>query len=343
MKRHLLGLLISCTFVSCVSDNVIFLDSDQLNYNTMTIVEVYEDIALKPSKLIVVDSLLVILDNTVEGKLKIYDTSTGQTSSLVNQGRAKGEVLGAFDIDYCHSTGDVALLDITNSNILMCSLDSIDHVDYYPMRYVDLKSTGCSFFMNISCADSSLYCSGCFENERIIQVDMNTSDVRKRVSYSPDTKRNEMNRFVNQAYMGTLHYEPSKNRFVIGCRYADQLEIYDMSDSRVLYVKGPVKFEPEYEIINTRQGHVLSHSEDEHKGYICVTSDENYIYALYSGRTRKDGKSEYGREIRKFTWGGIYVRSYICDYNILSFDIGLDGRIYAINDEGNIFSAIMGI
>ena len=346
MKKKLLVIILILPLIllySCKrkNENIIILNDSQLVYKSLSFIKEYKDIAQNTSKLIMIDSLIAVLDNISTDKLKIYNVFTGKTQAFINQGRARGEVLGAFDIDYYPDKNSLAVLDISNSKILTCAIDSINIEGYYPFNCYDLRVSGYSYFTNMSILNSSVCFLGCFDNIRCLQYELNTSQPIDSIKYFPGINDNVINRFINQAYMGTIQSNQLLNKFVIGCRYADQLEIYDLKEDKVLYIKGPLKFEPDYQIVNTNSGKVLSHSDNERKGYVDVASDSEYIYALYSGRTIQEGKSAYGKEIRKFTWDGKYIMSYLLDRYILSFDLGADGCIYAICDEGNILQYMM--
>ena len=337
-RKQIILLLVITLLFSCgrhANENV-FILKDERPYHVLKESRVYEDLALQPSKVLVRDSLLILLDGSPEGKLKIYDMATDMTVSFVNQGRAKGEVLGAFDIDYLSVSNDVAILDITNSHILMCSLDSIYVEGYYPTRTFNIASSGYSLVTSFAVADSLVYLTGCFDDARIIKLDVFDQALESKAVYFPNLKDDKLDRFVNQAYMGTMAFNPNLNKCAIGCRYADQLEIYDFDNDSVKFVKGPLLFEPLYKIVNTHQGYALAHSDAERKGYVHVASDDDFIYALYSGRTMPEGNSAYGKEIRKFTWNGEYVEAYMLERYILSFDISPDGHFYAVSHDGDV-------
>ena len=339
MNRSLLFLLISLLIFSCTSteyENVTFLDNKQLTYYKLEMSNIYENIAMKPSEIIVLDSLIVLLDKTPNGKIKILNLMNGVIRSFINQGRARGEVLGAYDLDYIRETNQIALLDVTSCNILTCSLDSIDVMGYYPDQTYDIKSSGFNLFTDIAFDGTNIYCSGCFDELRFFKYDLLKRAVVDSIRYNPDIDGKEIDRFINQAYMGTIEFSPNNNKIAFGCRYADQLEIYDIESDIVKYIKGPVLFEPEYKIVGTNIGKALTHSETERKGYIEIVVDDDYIYALYSGRTKQEGRSSYGNEVRKFTWDGDYLISYLLDSDIISFDIDDENNLYAISYDGNI-------
>lgn len=339
MKKVLLFLSLVPLIYACTNkwgDNVKLISKTEVTYTDVEQIYNYGEIALKPSEIIMCDSLLIILDQTPNDILKIYNINSGQTRSFVSQGRAKGEVLGAYDIDYIRETNEIAVLDVTTSTILFCALDSIDVKEYYPNRSYNLMSSGFNLFTNVTIDGTSIYCSGCFDELRFFKYDMFNCKVIDSISYCPNAIGEDVDRYINQAYMGTIQYNHATEKVVIGCRYADQLEIYDTRAKTVQYVKGPLLFEPDYHVVGTSTGQALAHSEEERKGYIDIATNDHFIYALYSGRTRQDGKSSYGNEIRKFTWEGEYVTSYMLNQDILSFDADNSDQIYTINYNGEI-------
>ena len=65
---------------------------------------------------------------------------------------------------------------------------------------------------------------------------------------------------------------------------------------------------------------------------------ENYIFALYSGRTLKDYNLDVdkGKTIVVFDWNGLHVRTYQLQNacSAISYDAA-DNTIYALSQEGN--------
>lgn len=142
---------------------------------------------------------------------------------------------------------------------------------------------------------------------------------------------------LNQAYMGRVVYEGSRQMLVVACRYADQLEYYDIRNSDVLFAKGPLAFEPSYVITKVQGYQVLGHNRDERIGYTTIDADKENIYVLYSGKTNEDPRAAYASELRVFDWNGNMRRRLELGHDLISIAVDDSGKnMYALSCDGKV-------
>lgn len=84
--------------------------------------------------------------------------------------------------------------------------------------------------------------------------------------------------------------------------------------------------------------HPVTYSRNNLFGFCDLAVSENYIFALYSGRTLKDYNLDVdkGKTIVVFDWNGLHVRTYQLQNacSAISYDAA-DNTIYALSQEGN--------
>jgi hypothetical protein len=138
---------------------------------------------------------------------------------------------------------------------------------------------------------------------------------------------------MNDIFSSLIHVKPDKKKVVLAGRYLDCIEIYNADGSLTKLLKGPEKnFKFEYNKGRSFGNGVLVKSPESRRAYICLRSTNDRIYALYSGKERRD-TSNYSTSniIYTFDWEGNLLKKYVLNCQIDSFDVDESTQtIYAI-------------
>lgn len=291
---------------------------------------------LAPTRIYYTGKSLLFKDNkSPEAQMYVYGLSSGQTNKFIKKGRGPGEMLGAFYFALLNGNSTTLIYDITLDKILAADTDSLLCREYYPSE--QFKCEGISRRISCICGyGDRLVAMGSAGDERIVELPQGDS-LRVLARYIPDTRKNRTSEFQLQAFEGIIKANTANKACVVACRYADQLEIVDLVSAVPLFVKGPECFEPEWQVVTIGGGRALAHKENERKGYVDVCCDDDFIYALYSGRFTSERNSSYGNTIRVFDWNGNYVANYRLDNDVISIDV-VPGEqtVYGISHEGNV-------
>lgn len=132
--------------------------------------------------------------------------------------------------------------------------------------------------------------------------------------------------------------KPDKSKIALAGRYFDCLEIYNIDGSFQCHLKGPnEKSEVVFNKEKSLNRGVMIKSPETKKIYICIKVSDNKIYALYSGKDRKDPADyNYSNIIYTFDWNGMPLDKIILDTEIGTFDIDEENKkIYAIMKPDN--------
>ena len=137
-----------------------------------------------------------------------------------------------------------------------------------------------------------------------------------------------------QAYQSKLKPNPSRTRWAVATRYADRLEIYDASGTLVAEGERRYGFEPVYEARRSTRTVSMASGEETRFGYLDVATTDGRIYALFSGRTRADGRANYGNTIHVFDWNGNLVGVLSLDTDVISLAVDPEGEaLYGLRHE----------
>lgn len=282
---------------------------------------------------------LIIRDTNVpdeEGMLQFYDLKNGTKTSCMLKGRGPGEMIGFYDFFVMEPQHDLFMLDVSLKKILYAPVDDLINGSIHPADITSIDLSKFPLFLTISGGSGKLFATGMMEDDRFISFDVTGANM-KLGHYSPDMQKKEMSPMLNQAYMGRVVYEGSRQMLVVACRYADQLEYYDIRNSDVLFAKGPLAFEPSYVITKVQGYQVLGHNRDERIGYTTIDADKENIYVLYSGKTNEDPRAAYASELRVFGWNGNMRRRLELGHDLISIAVDDSGKnMYALSCDGKV-------
>lgn len=132
------------------------------------------------------------------------------------------------------------------------------------------------------------------------------------------------------AWRSTATSNKDGSKFAVGYYNVDILEIYNDSGELLETIRGPKQDKLNYSIKNKR----LSLGEYTNRSYIDLASAGSNIYALYSGKSIKESKNNFGQYILIFDWEGNFIKSFKLDQ--FTFSITIDersGTLYGIVHE----------
>lgn len=239
----------------------------------------------------------VLPDPDGDGSFWVYDSSLGRLSyfAFPEGGRAAPRV------------GDVLNLEPGGPTLLM-------HADW----------------LN----DSTIVATGIFPDGRIAVTDRRGRILRYIGKRPPSPPGRDVPITVLQhAFTGPLTVSPDRQRVAMGTESADRLEIYRPDGTLVREVRGAFGFDPVYEVHRKPAGSTMATGDDLRFGYTGLASTDRYIYAMYSGQLRAEGKgySYFGTEVHVYAWNGDRVATFKLDERARAIAVTADGeRLYAV-------------
>jgi hypothetical protein len=129
-------------------------------------------------------------------------------------------------------------------------------------------------------------------------------------------------------------------------RHAGRLESLRPDGERTAVVRGPYYFEPRFTVdqaSDSAKTPIFAGGNDLRFGYQSVATTDSEIFALVSGRARKDfgGDAIYGQFVHVFDWSGNFLCAYDLGQAVFQIDIEPSGqRLYALVHEPEVGVAV---
>lgn len=109
-----------------------------------------------------------------------------------------------------------------------------------------------------------------------------------------------------EAFQGRMEPSPDRSRFAVVTRMADRLDIYGADGRLIAHGQRLYDFDPPVAVSQLSPRPALATGDTLRFGYVDLATTATRIYALFSGRVRRDypGRANFGRTIHVFDWHG---------------------------------------
>ncbi|HEX8245685.1 MAG TPA: BF3164 family lipoprotein [Longimicrobium sp.] len=138
------------------------------------------------------------------------------------------------------------------------------------------------------------------------------------------------------AYQSSTAYSAARGLVVLADRHADRLELYRSDGTPVRTIAGRNGFGPVYTVAPRGHGWAMATDETLRFGYVDVAATGDAIYALYSGRRRRDfpGRASLASTLHVYDWGGRLRRVHRLDADVVHIAVDSAARqLYALRLE----------
>ena len=289
----------------------------------------FDEIMMKPVRVAVVDSLLIVKNRNVERFFYGYNIKTQKkVGECIPFGIGPkemldpvwvfmpGDTLGIFD-------RNKRFMDVySDYRLLVC--DTVSPIRR--IRFEELLQNPV-YLPNVGIISSTFQT----EEHKFVLFDLDGN----RLSYFGDYPSSYEELTVSEkvvAFMGDIAVKPDGSRWVMSHKAMDMIEIYDNKLNLLHRIQGPDKIFPEVE-----EGYERVHRKGvSRKGYFFPVATNQYIYVLYDGRIYDtQNPTRYLRDkLLVFDWDGKPVKYYKLSKPIFHFDIDeKHGILYGLSDN----------
>jgi hypothetical protein len=338
-----LGIFLSVFFFSCNRKPEIQIPVKEFEqFNKMEKANGHQKIApinsflAQPTEILKIDTFLIVLDRKLEKVINIFGSkSFNFLGSAGVKGRGPGELVGAWQLsNHFSKNHEFWVFDISTQKAAMFNLDSIlAKPNYTPNKIIDLPLEIRSA-NNICQINDSLFASVGWSKEGRINFFSSGGKYVNSVGRYKDYLDVNENEFVLADLLESyLHINPNKKNALVINRNFDGIEYYDSLFQLKLKVTESNEIRPLYKT-NGSRNIIL---EENVEGYVDVQSDNEYIYALYSGIMKKKENSVSGDKIRVFTWEGEPVIQIDLGVRLIDFVFLDNNKIVGLDIESGTF------
>jgi hypothetical protein len=290
----------------------------------------------RPQVAAVAGARLVVTDAGGGDMLLILDRADGRVlRSWGRKGRGPGEFLSIWSVQPSRDPGQVWVFDPSQGRLTLVDVDAlVSGKDHPVVRMLSLRSDLLPLDVRWI-SDTLLISTGLFRSGRVAVFD-STGAVRHFAGPLPPTRAGIPVNVAQHAYSGTLALRPSHGSFAIATRNADRIELYGSDGSLQHLARGPIGFEPQYELQYRGNQPSMATGDDLRFGYVDASAAGDRIFALYSGHTRAErpGRANFGDEVHVFDWDGNMRARYRLDHPALTIAVDAGSRtLYAVRHD----------
>jgi len=292
-----------------------------------------------PSKIVRYDSLYVILTPKSNYRFAIYDLRTGGLKHLVPAGIGENEGLYYLNL---HRTGSVvSSLDFGTGRLVEIDLAQYATPGYTP-KFTKLNGNDKTPLGAIRCGDR-IISTGIYTQGRYCCSNTGNDSDTYSVAYPACADQSMSDSLKSIFYASnSLVSHPDGRRIACANMQYGCLDICDFDGENLARVNEVHLTRANIRVHHKRphgrgMWHPIAYTERNIFGFCDLTVSDEYIFALYSGRTYRQYKGDVdkGRDIFIFDWNGTHVRTLHIPNSCssLSYD-SASNSLYALSHEG---------
>jgi len=137
------------------------------------------------------------------------------------------------------------------------------------------------------------------------------------------------NLHLASAWRSQSVYHSGLERIALFSSYAERIELYAVDGELLHTVSSDENGVPKVSYV----GSEFVFENDAIISYVSATSDENYIYALYSGKNYGDEGAGNGTILHVFDWALNFIEGFQLDHHSVSISADNDGKIYSTQNH----------
>lgn len=329
MKKILLFLCILIT--SCVSnDKESFLNEFSEKEN-IALIEVFPELKRqlqKPSFFYCLNQYLVFSEPDLDSLIFVYDSQTNEGKYFFSKGQGENEAIKINKISMGTNSSSCSLYDSALQRIYILNLKKSFESS------VEKDTLASLYGMGVYMAyDDTLSFYEMINSEKRFLL----STPNKTIRFGNDIPlRGLSSEMSTKVLQGPCSLSSSRKRFFWFSSFGDVFEMYDYSNVNEIKTVAS-------QVINVPAANVNGAlGSNDRFGVSSVASDDSCIYALYLGKTLKDGLSDrakalYSDIVLVFDWDGVPYKLLNLDREVCSISYSkTDKKLYGLGLDDNL-------
>lgn len=291
--KLVLLLVIMC---SCEEKSQIFLDlfSNSISKEMVVIEEVIPDSLNMPEAILSNGDYLVFIESALPQLLTFYDFEKNLFSHGLNKGQGVDEAISVQTIGVGRNIGEVYASDLVTQSVFLLSLD--ESMAKVKKDSINMKVRFCEVSYD---NDLTFFLLVGDEKRFLMKSNGQYNKFGENIAITGMSPE-----IVSQTLQGPCAISSKRKRIAWFSVYGDVMEIYDYSDlNNIVLVKSNVCNLP---IFNSSNGALNFKTK---LNVSSVTSDDNYIYALYNEKNLEQAAQDraqafFSKKVLLFDWDG---------------------------------------
>lgn len=288
----------------------------------------FDDILLKPVKIHLVDSFLIMKNRNTEQTYYIFNVFTKKKiCECVPFGIGPGEMI---DPRFISSTdGNIWIFDKNRQVLCICDRQTFFQGE---SLIVNKSIKFENFCNNIVPIPGKGFIASIFDkNKRFGLFNQNGDTICYKGEY-PELSSLTTHIEQVEGFMSEFTVNAEENRIFVSHSRTDLIEYYDTDMNLIKRIHGPEHFFPE---VHQEGDRIATNKGAERDAYYCPLSVGKKVFVLYSGKFFNPMNHDYLKDkILVFDWNGAPQQYYQLDTPI--FDFAVDekrGVIYGLTDK----------
>lgn len=294
-----------------------------------------EDLGIyNPTKVIKKDSLLIVLDLEGANKISIYHQNGQLLESYLPVGVGENEALYILTMNL-DQNGIITAYDFGNDKMIEFDLKQFGQPNFGPtMTHLPTDKK----HLSVAKSGSTLVSTGLFYDARYSLINNGTENYFLTYPEVPGYEG------IGDTLKSALHanniikIKPDGSKFVCASTLSGIIDLCSLIPcNTITRINEQNLYSPIATVGKTRR-RPLSYSADNLTGFVDIEVTDDYIYALYSGRSYRKYKEKmlYGERVIKFDWEGNHICTYLLriPFTTISFSQE-ENAIYGLTNHPN--------
>jgi hypothetical protein len=255
--------------------------------------------------------------------------------TIGKDGMGPGEIVAAYQLQKGKSVDECWVYDHTQKLMALFDLESSDALYQKAFRQPQNMFLAVDMLWK---SDSTLMCQLADGDEKFVLYDTLGNRLSTYGTWSQMLEdRSLPPNVIKSVHQGKSSISPDHKKYVQAGLLRDYIEILDLHSGKISSVSGPVHTIPEFEV-DYSAGYPMAQFTDMSRShyYMDVVAGEEYIYALYFGKSMDVyfQEGEMAREIYVFDYTGDLVKTYTLDHSLVSLAVDEENqRFFGISSD----------
>jgi hypothetical protein len=292
--------------------------------------QLFEYVGGTPYEFFEVDTGMYIFDIKAKENKIIHFFSFSEKQiikSMINKGNGLYE---SFSPKITNIKNEIMTIhDFSMKKIIELKLNSTESDD--SLREIKLPN----YFNEVEIINkSSLIGNGSLNSNKKFQIiNLSNGEIREEFGDYFNIPENLNTETLKQYFQFTSTTSPDGSKVASGYRWHDQIEIFNLESKKGFAIKLPTLINNLFALqIDASGRYSLERGGEIQHCFMNISSTENYIYGLFSGKKDLEENAFFGSHVYVYDWEGNPIKQINLDRDVMTISISPDDkRLYAFD------------